>query len=98
MTTGSLTVLFEDPFWIGLFETIDQQGLRACKVTFGADPTEKEVIEFVDKNWHRLQFSQAIEVSAESERAKVNPKRQHNIAKPKSKCNHKASALSRNRL
>jgi len=34
MTTGSLTVLFEDPFWIGLFETIDQQGLRACKVTF----------------------------------------------------------------
>ena len=23
MTTGSLTVLFEDPFWIGLFEMID---------------------------------------------------------------------------
>ena len=76
MITGSLTVLFEDPFWIGLFEMIDQQGLRACKVTFGAEPTDKEVIEFVDKNWHRLQFSQAIEVSAESERAKVNPKRQ----------------------
>lgn len=76
MTTGSLTVLFEDPFWIGLFEMIDQQGLRACKVTFGAEPTEKEVIEFVDKNWHRLQFSQAIEVSVESERAKFNPKRQ----------------------
>lgn len=42
-TTGSLTgrlvltiVLFEDPFWIGLFEIIDQKGLRACKVTFGA--------------------------------------------------------------
>ena len=32
MTTGSLTVLFEDPFWIGLFEMIDQQGLRACKI------------------------------------------------------------------
>ena len=37
MTTVSLTVLFEDPFWIGLFETIDQQGWRACKVTFGAE-------------------------------------------------------------
>ncbi len=36
MDTGSLTVLFEDPFWIGLFEVIDQQGLRVCKVTFGA--------------------------------------------------------------
>ena len=76
MTTGSLTVLFEDPFWIGLFEMIDQNGLRACKVTFGAEPTDKEVMEFIDKNWHRLQFSQAVEVPAESERAKVNPKRQ----------------------
>ena len=46
MTTSSLTVLFEDPFWIGLFEIIDQKGLRVCKVTFGAEPTEKEVMEF----------------------------------------------------
>ena len=71
MTTGSLTVLFEDPFWIGLFEMIDQNGLRACKVTFGAEPTEKEMMEFVDKNWHRLQFCQAIEAPSESER-KIN--------------------------
>ena len=48
MTTGSLTILFEDPFWIGLFEMIDQQGLRACKVTFGAEPTDKEVMEFIN--------------------------------------------------
>ena len=80
MTTGSLTVLFEDPFWIGLFEMIDQNGLRACKVTFGAEPTEKEVMEFVDKNWYRLQFSQTIEIPPESER-KVNPKRQLREAK-----------------
>ena len=40
MTTGSLTILFEDPFGIGLFEIIDQQGLRACKVTFRAEPTD----------------------------------------------------------
>ena len=54
MTTGSLTVLFEDPFWIGLFEMINQQGLRACKVTFGAEPTDKEVMEFkLSKNDNR---------------------------------------------
>ena len=80
MTTGSLTVLFEDPFWIGLFEMIDQKGLRACKVTFGAEPTEKEVMEFVDKNWNQLQFSDAIEASSESGR-KINPKRQLREAK-----------------
>ena len=80
MTTGSLTVLFEDPFWIGLFEIIDHQGLRACKVTFGAEPTDKEVMEFIDKNWHRLQFSPTIEAPSESGR-KVNPKRQLREAK-----------------
>ncbi len=31
MTTGSLTVLFEDPFWIGLFEMTDEDGLHVCK-------------------------------------------------------------------
>ena len=80
MTTGSLTVLFEDPFWVGLFEMIDQEGLHVCKVTFGAEPTEKEVIEFVDKNWNRLQFSQAIETPTTS-KSKKNPKRQLREAK-----------------
>ena len=56
MTTGSLTVLFEDPFWIGLFEMIDQQGLRACKVTFGAEPTDKEVMEFREQHPQRQQL------------------------------------------
>ena len=37
LSQGSLTVLFEDPFWIGLFELADREGLRVCKVTFGAE-------------------------------------------------------------
>jgi len=61
MNTGTLTVLFEDPFWIGLFEQTDHEGLHVCKVTFGAEPTDKEVMAFIDKNWHLLQFSQAVE-------------------------------------
>ena len=42
LSQGSLTVLFEDPFWIGLFELADREGLRVCKVTFGAEPTERK--------------------------------------------------------
>ena len=80
MTTSSLTVLFEDPFWIGLFEIIDQEGLRVCKVTFGAEPTEKEVMEFVDKHWNRLQFSPAVEALPEPEK-KISPKRRQREAK-----------------
>jgi len=80
MNTGSLTVLFENPFWIGLFEMTDREGLHVCKVTFGAEPTEKELMEFIDRNWNRLQFSQAVDVAPATEIRK-NPKRQLREAK-----------------
>lgn len=80
MTSGSLTVLFENPFWIGLFEMTDDEGLHVCKVTFGTEPTEKEVMEYVDQNWHRLRFSQAVEAPRATEKRK-NPKRQLREAK-----------------
>lgn len=64
MNTGALTVLFEDPFWIGLFEVTDEEGLHVCKVTFGAEPTGQEIIEFVEKNWHKLKYSEGIETTS----------------------------------
>ena len=38
-----LTVYFEDPFWVGVFEKIDNGKLSAAKVTFGAEPKDYEV-------------------------------------------------------
>ena len=75
MNTGALTVLFEDPFWIGLFEVTDEGGLHVCKVTFGAEPTGQEIIEFVEKNWHKLKYSEGIETTSTLE-IKKSPKRQ----------------------
>ena len=75
MTTGSLTVLFEDPFWVGVFEMTDENGLHVCKVTFGAEPTGQEIIEFVEKNWHKLKYSEGIETTSTLE-IKKSPKRQ----------------------
>ena len=75
LSKGSLTVLFEDPFWIGLFELADREGLRICKVTFGAEPSEREIMEFIDRNGHRLRYSQAVDTSTTLENRK-NPKRQ----------------------
>ena len=75
MITGALTVLFEDPFWIGLFEVTDEEGLHVCKVTFGAEPTGQEIIEFVEKNWHKLKYSEGIETTSTLE-IKKSPKRQ----------------------
>ena len=69
-----MTVLFEDPFWIGVYERIDNNKYEVCKITFGAEPKDYEVYDFLLKNWNRLEFSPAIEVEKVEER-KINPKR-----------------------
>ena len=37
--SGKLTVFFEGPFWVGVFERVAEGKLSACKVTFGAEPS-----------------------------------------------------------
>ena len=72
----SLTILFEDPFWIGLYERFDEDKYEVCKITFGAEPKDYEVYEFLLKNWGKLQFSPPIKTELAEER-KINPKRQN---------------------
>ena len=69
----SLTVFFEDPFWIGVFERIDEGKLSVCKVTFGAEPKDYDVWEFVLRRYDRLAFSPSVET--ETRQAADNPKR-----------------------
>ena len=57
---GWLTVYFEDPFWVGVFERIENGKLSAAKVTFGAEPKDYEVQEFVSRHYYHLQYSPAI--------------------------------------
>ena len=47
---SSLTILFENPFWIGLFERIDGDKYEVCKITFGAEPKDYEVYEYKTRN------------------------------------------------
>ena len=52
MSTGpqsSLTILFEAPFWIGLYERMDNGKYEVCKITFGSEPKDYEVYEFLLK-------------------------------------------------
>ncbi|MDE7157454.1 MAG: YjdF family protein [Lachnospiraceae bacterium] len=44
---SSLTILFENPFWIGLYERIDGDRYEVCKSTFGAEPKDYEVYDFL---------------------------------------------------
>ena len=69
----SLTVFFEDPFWVGVFERIDDGKLSVCKVTFGVEPKDYDVWEFVLRHYDELVFSPAVET--ETKQTADNPKR-----------------------
>jgi hypothetical protein len=71
--SGKLIVFFEEPFWVGVFERVSEGNLSVCKVTFGAEPKDYEVYEFVLKNYYQLQFSPAVATGVKE--ASRNPKR-----------------------
>ena len=68
-----LTVFFEAPFWVGVFECAADGTVSACKVTFGAEPKSYEIGEYVRKNYYHLVFSPA--VTAPVSKTVRNPKR-----------------------
>ena len=82
MSQSSFTVFFEDPFWVGVYQQVEDGRLAVCKVTFGSEPTDGEVYQFLLDNWQHLVFS----LPVATEKALIpqvgNPKRaQRNIAK-----------------
>ena len=79
---GKLTVYFEDPFWVGIFELIDGGKLSVAKVTFGAEPKDYEIQEFVSKNYYTLKFSPSVDVTVKQD--VVNPKRRQREARKQS--------------
>ena len=68
-----LSVFFEEPFWVGVFERISEEKLSVCKITFGAEPKDYEVYDFILKNFCDLRFGLA--VAADVKEAARNPKR-----------------------
>ena len=71
--SGRLTVFFEEPFWVGVFERISEGKLSVCKVTFGTEPKDYEVYDFILKNYYCLRFSPA--VATAKQKINHNPKR-----------------------
>ena len=76
METGYavLTVLFEDPLWVGLYEREGNGTYQVCKITFGAEPKDYEVYAFLLEHWRQLPFSPSMEGAVPEER-RINPKR-----------------------
>ena len=74
-----LTVYFDEPFWVGVFERIEDGKLSVSKITFGAEPKDYEVWEFVLKHYCELEFSPAVETV--TKRTADNPKRRQRNAR-----------------
>ncbi|MDP4182954.1 MAG: YjdF family protein [Bacillota bacterium] len=74
-----LTVFFDDPFWVGVFERTDEGMLETSRVVFGSEPKDYEVYSFVLQNYSRLCFSCPVKVDGSEER-KINPKRIQRLA------------------
>lgn len=71
---SSFTILFEDPFWIGLYERVRDGTYEVCKITFGAEPKDYEVYSFLLQNWNKMRFTLPVKTE-KIEKRKINPKR-----------------------
>ena len=78
--SGKLTVFFENPFWVGIFEDFENDNLSVCKVTFGSEPKEYEIYDFILKKFYNLRFSNEMK-SNFREKAKNPKRRQREIKK-----------------
>ena len=71
----NLTVLFNEPFWIGVFEVIENDEYKVCKVTFGSEPKAEETYELILHKFYSLNFSNPISAENSFIDKKQNPKR-----------------------
>ena len=57
MGISKLTILFDDPFWIGLYEREDDAGYSVCRIVFGGEPRDQEIYAYLLEHWRTLRFS-----------------------------------------
>ncbi len=78
-TESKLTIYFDEPFWVGVFEELDGKNLSVCRVVFGAEPTDAEIYDFILRHYYHLRFSTP--VKTEIKKKADNPKRRQRNAR-----------------
>ena len=75
----TILVYFDDPFYAILVERRENGRLSVARQVVGPEPSEIEVLEWVQREFPRLRYSPAVEDATRSPMA-VNPKRRQRQA------------------
>lgn len=70
-TSLSITVFFEDPFWIALFEYREDPFSYLKRVVFGSEPSEQLVYDWVIQNWYELCFHEPVEAVTKKQHIRI---------------------------
>ena len=77
--SSTLTVYHDGQFWVGTFERIESDRLSACRIVFGAEPSNEEIQQLICERWNELRFTQSV-ACADAPKTAVNPKRRQREA------------------
>lgn len=78
---GKLTVFFDDPFWVGVFEREAESGFRVSRVVFGSEPSDTELYEYIQREYVHLDFGKPIKNQVKIVRNKNFKRMQREIRK-----------------
>lgn len=53
----TLTLFHDGQFYVGIFERREGLQLSVCRVVFGAEPKDGEIMDFLNRDFRRLSFS-----------------------------------------
>lgn len=73
-----LTVFFEDPFWVGVFEKTRGNEYQVARIVFGPEPKVYDIAKMLDDYYH-LKFSKVSVDSKQKPVNNLNPKRMQRL-------------------
>lgn len=78
----SLTIIFDQPFYIGVFERKTGDVYEVSKINLGtSEPRDSLIYELLIENWHHVRFNTVNIANNEQIQKKISPKRMQRLAK-----------------
>ena len=95
--TVKLTVFFEHPFWVGVFERVEENRWSVCRVVFGSQSKDYEVYEFVLQQYRHLKFSTGEAAEVKSVKCILQKQKEYFLQRMECICSKSQMALQQQR-